>query len=112
LSGSGETIEAKIVWNIIPEFTAKMNAEADAVRERALERIAEEARSRVRVDTGATQASIEVQGDTVQAGEAALFLEYGTVNMPAYPFLGPAATAVQASFAAEFAAMFELDSLV
>ncbi len=104
-------VQAEIVWNIIPEFTAKMNAEAKEVKARALERIAEEARLRVRVDSGATQESIQVLDDTVDAGEAALFLEYGTVKMAAYPFLGPAADAVQRSFKDEFVAMFAIESL-
>lgn len=99
---------AEIVWNIIPEFTAKINAEAEVIKHHALERIAEEARSRVRVKSGDTKGSIEVVDDGVQAGFAALFLEYGTVNMPAYPFLGPSAKAVQESFATEFAAMFRI----
>lgn len=103
-------MEAEIVWNIIPEFTAKMNAESDAIKHRALEAIAERARELVRVDTGETQASIttSVDGepDAVGAGGAALFLEYGTVNMPAYPFLGPATSQVQEEFAREFAAMW------
>jgi hypothetical protein len=104
-------VTTEIVWDIIPEFTAKMNMGADAIKRRALERIAMEARARVRVKTGATKDSIQVTGDTVEAGEAALFLEYGTRNMPAYPFLGPAAATVQKSFAAEFAGLFTVGGL-
>lgn len=96
--------------SIIPEFTARMNAESAVVKERALEAIAERARQLVRVDTGETQDSIttDVPGveDAVGAGGAGLFLEYGTVNMPAYPFLGPATSQVQEEFAREFAAMW------
>jgi HK97 gp10 family phage protein len=107
-------IEAKIVWNIIPEFTAKMNVEATMVKERALAAIAARARELVRVETGETRDSIIVnaQDDTVEAGSAALFLEYGTVKMPAYPFLGPATSQVQTSFAAEFAAMWQISSML
>jgi HK97 gp10 family phage protein len=102
--------ETVIVWNIIPEFTAKINAEAAVIKHHALERIVEEARSRVRVASGDTRDSIAIteDGDGVEAGFAAKFLEYGTVKMSAYPFLGPAAKSVQESFAAEFAAMFRL----
>lgn len=101
---------AEIVFNIIPEFTARMNAESDLVKKRALEAIAERARELVRVDTGETKSSIttDVPGepDAVGAGGAGLFLEYGTVNMPAYPFLGPATSQVQEQFARDFAAMW------
>jgi len=104
--------EAKIVWNIIPEFTARMNVEADLVKKRALENIAARARELVRVDTGETRDSIMVNNDDgVEVAGAGKFLEYGTIKMPAYPFLGPATSQVQESFAAEFAAMWNLAAI-
>lgn len=104
------SFKAEIVYNIIPEFTAKMNAETNLVKHRALEAIAERARELVRVDTGETRDSIttDVPGeqDVVGVAGAGLFLEYGTVNMPAYPFLGPATSQVSEEFAREFASMW------
>jgi hypothetical protein len=106
-------IEATMI-SVIPEFTLKMNAEAALVKARALENIATRARELVRVRTGATKDSIQVNEgeDGVEAGEAALFLEYGTVKMPAYPFLGPATSQVQDSFAADFAGMWQIESML
>jgi hypothetical protein len=106
--------EAKIVWNIIPEFTARMNEEAHLVKERALQAIAARARELVRVQTGETRDSIMVNDseDAVEVAGAGLFLEYGTVKMPAYPFLGPATSQVQTSFAADFAAMWNISTLL
>lgn len=101
-------MEAEIVWNIIPEFTARANVVADAVKRAALEKIAERARELVPVETGATRDSIVVNEseDGVEVGEAGVFLEYGTTNMRAEPFLGPATSQVQEAFAMEFAASF------
>ncbi len=107
-------IEAKIVWNIIPEFTLRMNSEAKLVKERALRAIAERARELVRVDTGETRDSIMVNEEdgTVEVAGAGKFLEFGTIKMQAYPFLGPATSQVQESFAADFAGMWALNSLL
>lgn len=92
----------EIVFDIIPEYAARANGLADVARRAALEKIAEVARSRVAVDTGETRDSITVTDDGVEVGGAGLFLEYGTVNMPAEPFLGPSAESVKQSFAQEF----------
>ena len=68
----------------------------EAVRDRT----AELARQKVPVRTGRTRASIYEHriiwigsecGTSVEAGVAAIFLEFGTVKMSARPFLGPAA---------------------
>ena len=106
--------EAKIVWNIIPEFTLRMNEEAKVVKLRALEAIAARARELVRVDTGETRDSIQVNEEdgTVEVAGAGKFLEFGTVKMPAYPFLGPATSQTQEAFAADFAAMWAINSML
>jgi hypothetical protein len=95
-------MKAEIVFNIIPAYTARANVLADAIRRRALERIAERAREIVAVQTGETRDSIVVTDGGVEVGGAGVFLEYGTVNMPAEPFLGPSTSQVQESFAREF----------
>lgn len=63
----------------------------------------------VNVLTGFTQESIRTESDgdtvTVFAGGASLFLEYGTVNMPAFPFVRPA---IQAGVEAMKALKLEL----
>jgi HK97 gp10 family phage protein len=100
-------IEAEIVWNIIPSYTARANVAAEAIQRRALEKIAERARELVAVETGETRDSIEVTDEGVEVGGAGRFLEYGTVYMPAEPFLGPATSQVQESFALEFRASLD-----
>lgn len=57
--------------------------------------------------TGGTEQSVHVEhaGDhqfTVVADNASIFLEYGTIHMPPYPFLRPAIRATQDSYAASF----------
>lgn len=72
------------ILNKIPIFAKRRN-------EQLAEITGDIARSIVAVDTGATKRSIEVQGNEVSAGEAAIYLEFGTVKMDAQPFLRPAA---------------------
>ena len=62
----------------------------EAAQQRALEDAARLMVDTVAVDTGATRDSIRVEGDTVIAGGAALYLEFGTVRMGAQPFMIPA----------------------
>ena len=70
--------------NKIPVFAQKRNEQLAQIT-------GDIARSLVAVDTGATKRSIEVKGNEVSAGEAAIFLEFGTVRMEPQPFLRPAA---------------------
>ena len=50
---------------------------------------ADDARRRVRVDTGNTRSTITAANGKVSAGGAARWLEYGTRSQPAYPFIRP-----------------------
>jgi len=82
----------------VPQTVARLAAvaaRAAAAAPKASEAIAEEvansARDRVPVLTGETQASIETTPEGVQAGAAAIYLEFGTSRMAAQPFLRPAA---------------------
>lgn len=88
-------IRMRIQMNRIPEVTTKTNIAAKNARNEAANRIAEIARDTVRVDTGETRDSIVVNEGSVSVGGAGLFLEFGTIKMPAYPFLGPAAEQVR-----------------
>jgi hypothetical protein len=100
-------MSAEIVFDIIPEYTARANGLAGEVRRRALEKIAERARELVAVDTGETRDSIQVTDEGVEVGGAGVFLEYGTRNMAAEPFLGPSTSQVQESFALELRAALD-----
>lgn len=78
-----------------PDNSAAILREMERNLERAetesASRCAETARRTVRRRSGRTAASIEAHPDgSVTAGEASVFLERGTVRMPAFPFLGPA----------------------
>lgn len=68
-----------------------LQAGIEKAQRQSAERCAETARSTVRRRSGATAASIKARDDgSVTSGGASLFLERGTHNMPAFPFLGPA----------------------
>lgn len=59
--------------------------------ENALEEIAQDARRYAPVETGELRASIHVQGNEVRAeADHAVYVEYGTRNMRAQPFMRPA----------------------
>jgi HK97 gp10 family phage protein len=95
-----------LVLNRFPEVIAKTNARAKYSEHELKERIAEEARRRVAVDTGATRDSIEITDEGVEVGGAAIFLEHGTRNMAAEPFLGPACEAAKADVEIAFRGLF------
>ena len=71
------------------------------------------AQNRVPVDTGATKNSIRsrfVNRFTRRIGPTtlyAIFLEFGTIRMPARPFMVPALEGVRASFLAALAAIYQ-----
>jgi HK97 gp10 family phage protein len=75
-----------IVENLFPERIAEGLKAAHDAEEAAKNTIADRARERVPVLTGATQESIQVTADGVEAGEASIFLEFGTVKMAPHPF--------------------------
>lgn len=99
-------VQFVMVYNGFPRIIEHVNARADGAEYALKERIAEEARRRVRVKTGETRDSIEVTDDGVEAGSAAPFLEFGTRHMPAYPFLGPAVEVAKAGIMEAFSGLF------
>ena len=69
------------------------------------EDVASDARSRAPVDTGALRDSIDVQpGKVTVSVPYAAFVEYGTSDTPAQPFLRPAADTVEDGHALGIAA--------
>lgn len=82
--------EMRVVYCRASKVGREVAARAEALAEGVREHVAETARENVAVDTGETRDSIHVEGDSVVAGGAALFLEGGTIHMAAEPFLGPA----------------------
>ena len=76
----------KIVEDLFPERIAEGLEAAKEAEEAAKQTIADRARERVAVLTGATRDSIQETAEGVEAGEASVFLEFGTVKMAAQPF--------------------------
>jgi HK97 gp10 family phage protein len=92
----------------LPEIALELNARALAGLEAGAELIAEGARQRVPVESGALRDSIHVdttKGEvSVVAGDRTAFyghmVEFGTTHSPAEPFLVPAAEAAKVEVAA------------
>ena len=84
--------------NRLPEITAAIPRAVYEAVMHAAEQVAESARARVPVATGDLQRAIHVEvtedGVEVLAGDRkvfyGIFVEHGTVNTPAHPFLVPA----------------------
>lgn len=95
--------------NRLPEI-AKRAAQvaADVIRE-TVDGIATDARGRAPVDTGELRDSIagrvinQNAGEVVATADHASYVEYGTVKMPAQPYLHPAADAARPKFEAAVA---------
>jgi HK97 gp10 family phage protein len=102
----GSSIQTRMVSNRFHQLTAVVNAESAKVKAKVEMKILQSAQKTVAVDTGATRDSGEITEDGVEFGEAALFLEFGTVKMAAQPFLGPASTEGRDGFNKYFAEMF------
>jgi hypothetical protein len=79
-------VRVKIVEDLFPERIAEGLEAAHEAEEAAKRTIADRARERVHVLTGATRDSIQETPDGVEAGEASVFLEFGTVKMAPRPF--------------------------
>lgn len=60
-------MKAEIVFDDIPAFTARANELTKAVQRAALEKVAEIARARVAVETGATRDSIQVNEEGMES---------------------------------------------
>lgn len=85
----------------IPEIMVSLEQRTKAAEQRTAEMAAADARQRVSVRSGATRGSITTSEGEVTAAGAALYLEHGTVNMEAEPFLGPAADDVEEEFVSD-----------
>jgi HK97 gp10 family phage protein len=86
-----------VVYNIIPELVARVEAVSRAAPKRVADRVAAAARSYAPVQTGFLRSSIE--SVSIEAGKSAevqvgadyaAYVEYGTYKMAARPFLTPA----------------------
>jgi HK97 gp10 family phage protein len=97
-----------LVFNGFPKMRERVNARARYSEHELKERIAEEARARVRVKTGATRDSITVTDEGVEAGEAAVFLEFGTRRQEAHPFLGASVEASKPHIEEAFRGLFHV----
>lgn len=95
----------------LPKIPAELEARLREQTRSAADHVVEAARGRVPVVTGALRDAIHVErddrgiGELVVAGNAnvsyAHFVEYGTVNMAAHPFLVPSAEANRQRFTAD-----------
>jgi HK97 gp10 family phage protein len=82
-----------VTFQINPRALAEIERLADRARDRVLDEIADDARGMAAVDTGEMRGSIRVDsaGNQVVVGsDHWQFVEYGTENMPAEPFMRPA----------------------
>lgn len=86
-----------VVFNIIPQLIASVEATSKGAPKRVADRIAATARSYAPVATGALRASIEARSiaagktaEVVAGVEYAAYVEYGTYKMAAQPYLTPA----------------------
>ena len=103
----GWDIGVEVIEDILPEVIARFPGAVDTVLNAGAERIAEYARTNHpwQNQTGETEASIHTEQTgnhevAVVAGGASIFLEWGTVKMPPFPFLAPAFDAVEPSIEA------------
>jgi len=99
-------ITVAILSNRLPGLAAKVPGAARRLVQRAVVDVEGQAKQRAAVDTGALRQSIggrmigDTSGEVGVGQEYAIYVEYGTVNAPAQPFMHPAADAVRPSFLA------------
>ncbi len=98
------SLTIKLEFNRFPEIAEALPVETgEIVKETAYE-IEGEAKVRAPVDTGALRASIETshpartRSEVATGVEYGVYQEYGTVKMPAQPFMTPAAEAARPRF--------------
>lgn len=96
--------ELVMVRNTLPALIARFPGAVDAVLSAGMENMAEYARDNHpwQNQTGETEASIHMEQEgphefAAVFGGASIFLEYGTVNMPPFPFIQPAWDATEPS---------------
>jgi HK97 gp10 family phage protein len=96
----------------IPEIIAENPQRATALAKMIADRTTEAAKGAAPVETGALKESLHIEGLENQGGAAVMavwywfFLEFGTVNAPAKPFLLPAFEAAVASLPVDAKAVF------
>jgi HK97 gp10 family phage protein len=93
-----------LVWSIIPEVIAAVEANAVEAVAQTAEDIAASAREQAPVQTGHLRSTIEgfssgKEGEVVAGAEYAAYVEYGTYKMAAQPFLFPAVAEYTETFA-------------
>lgn len=102
MASRGATVT--IVYNHFPAISAAIRPAVRQIVQETCFAIETTAKIKVPVDTGALRASIlsEMTGDTsgqVATGiEYSVYVEYGTVNMAARPYMTPAAEAERRHF--------------
>jgi HK97 gp10 family phage protein len=88
-----------LIYNILPEVMAAVEANADLAVQQTAEDIVREARARAPVRTGYLRSSIGVvsnwgkEADIGAGAPYAPYVEFGTYKMAAQPFLYPAVVA-------------------
>lgn len=99
-------ISVMIQRNRLPSLPGLARAGVRAAVQKAVTDVEAQAKTRAAVDTGAMRNSIhgsmigDAEGQVTVGVDYAVFNEYGTVHMPAQPFMHPAAEAVRPSFEA------------
>jgi HK97 gp10 family phage protein len=72
-------------------IVAEMKGSLERALAESAQAVADTAKQTVHRRSGETAASVQAHEDgSVTVDGAALFLEFGTVHMPGFPFLGPA----------------------
>jgi HK97 gp10 family phage protein len=93
-----------VVSNRFAEIAAKLPQATGEVVQKTILAIETQAKIKVPVDTGALRASIQTEMETETSGvvstnqEYAAYVEYGTVNMAARPYMTPAAEGERSHF--------------
>jgi len=107
--------DSGITWRVVKDDSAAWSARLrQRVATEALafaENVLAQARATVAVDTGVTRDTgtiVQLSSDSriiymVEFMGAALYLEFGTVNMPAQPFLSTSVAAMEHTFLARIA---------
>ncbi len=89
-------VDAKLVFNHIPEVVKRAEKRAVEFTDQAAHRIADGGRARARRDTGEMAAAFEVVGiemarEVINTSAHFIYNEFGTRKMSAQPMLTPAA---------------------
>ena len=98
------TLQWRIVQNDFPKIISGMEAKAEAIVAKTALDLEAHAKSRAPVDTGTLKNSIQAtkigpaHWRVVVGVEYGMYVEWGTANMGAQPFLQPAILAVTPSF--------------